>query len=145
RGAGNILGLEQSGHVSAIGFHLYCKLLKRTIKTMQGQIPSIITDTKIDFPYDARLPEDYVNEVGLRMEMYQRLGEAISLDEVEVIWAEMQDRFGPAPETAQWLYYMTRIRVQASLYGYTLVKLEKLSLTTEQQKDKQTITRKVLI
>jgi transcription-repair coupling factor (superfamily II helicase) len=136
RGAGNILGMEQSGHVSAIGFHLYCKMLKRTIRTMQGTIPSIISETKVEIPYDARLPEDYVNEAGLRMELYQRLGEAISHEELEAIWAEIQDRFGPPPLPAEWLYYMTRIRVYGSLHGYTLIKLEKLSLTTEKQKGK---------
>lgn len=145
RGAGNILGLEQSGHVSAIGFHLYCKLLKRTIQTLQGKIPSFITETKIEFPFDARLPEEYVNEVSLRMEMYQRFGEVLSLEDAEILWAELQDRFGPPPLPAQWLYYISRIRIYASRLGCTLLKLEKLSLTLEWQKGKQSTVRKVLI
>ncbi len=145
RGAGNILGMEQSGHVSAIGFHLYCKLLKRTIQTMQGKVPSIISDTKLEIPVDARLPEDYVNEVNLRMEIYQRLGEAISFEEVDMIWAELQDRFGPPPLAAEWLYHYTRLRVYGALKGYTLLKLEKMSLTSEQQKGKDTIIRKVML
>lgn len=145
RGAGNILGLEQSGHVSAIGFHLYCKLLKRTIQTLQGKIPSFITETKIEFPFDARLPEEYVNEVSLRMEMYQRFGEVLSLEDAEILWAELQDRFGPPPLPAQWLYYISRIRIYASRLGCTLLKLEKMSLTIEWQKGKQSTLRKVLI
>lgn len=145
RGAGNILGLEQSGHVSAIGFHLYCKLLKRTVQKLQGKIPPSVLDTKIEFPYDARLPEEYVNEVSLRMEMYQRFGEAMSLDEVEPIWAELQDRFGPPPLPAEWLYYITRIRIRASQAGCTLLKLDKLSLTVEKGKGGQPALRKVLI
>lgn len=144
RGAGDILGTEQSGHVSSIGFHLYCKLLKRTIQTLQGKIPSIITDSKIEFPIDARLPENYVNEVSLRMEIYQRLGEAFSWEEVDAIWGEVQDRFGPAPEPAQWLYHLTRIRVFAARHGYTLLKQEKLSLTIEKHKGKDSIIRKIL-
>ncbi len=145
RGAGNILGMEQSGHVSAIGFHLYCKLLKRTIQAMQGKIPTVVCDTKLEFPIDARLPEEYINEVSLRMEIYQRLGEAASFEEVDALWSELQDRFGPAPEPARWLYYLTRVRVYGALNGYTLLKYEKLSLTAEQQKGKQTTTRKVII
>lgn len=145
RGAGNILGMEQSGHVSTIGFHLYCKLLKRTIQAMQGKVPSVICETKLEIPVDARLPENYVNETHLRMEIYQRLGEAISLEEVDAIWAEIQDRFGPPPESAQWLYYLSRIRVYGALNGYTLMKLDKMSLSTEQQKGKQTISRKIMI
>lgn len=145
RGAGDLLGLDQSGHVSSIGFHLYCKLLKRTIQALQGKIPSVITDTKLEFPVDARLPEEYVNAINLRMEMYQRLGEAISWEDVDLIWEELKDRFGPPPEPAVWLYHLTRIRVIAALNGYTLVRLDKFSLTTEQHKGKQAEMRKVLI
>ncbi len=145
RGAGDILGTEQSGHVAAIGFHLYCKLLKRTIKTLEGKMPSIIADTKIEFPIDSRLPESYVNEVSLRMEIYQRLGEAFSLEEVDAIWAELADRFGVPPEPARWLYHLTRIRVFASLSGYTLLKFDKLSLHSEQKKGSQTICRQQLV
>lgn len=145
RGAGNILGFEQSGHVSSIGFHLYCKLLRRTIKALQGSIPSTVTDVKMEFPVDARLPEEYINEVGLRMEVYQRLGEAFSWDDVDLIWEELKDRFGAPPEPAQWLYHLTRIRVYAALNGFTLLKQDKLSLYTEQQKGKNQTVRKVLM
>lgn len=145
RGAGNILGLEQSGHVEAIGFHLYCKLLKRTIQMLQGKMPSVITDTKIDFPnIDARLPEEYVNEVSLRMEIYQRLGDAITFDDVDMLWDELKDRFGAPPETAVWLYHLTRIRVHAALNGFTLLKLDRLTLVLEQHKGKQMRTKRAL-
>ena len=111
---------------------------------MQGKIPSITTDTKVEFPVDARLPEEYINEISLRMEIYQRLGEALSWEEVDAVWAEVQDRFGTAPEPAQWLYHLTRIRVFASLNGYLLLKQEKLSLTIEKKKGKESVIRKVL-
>lgn len=145
RGAGNILGFEQSGHVSSIGFHLYCKMLKRAIKALQGKIPSTLTDVKMEFPMDARLPEEYINEVGLRMEVYQRLGEAFSWDEVEAIWEELRDRFGTPPEPALWLYHLTRIRVFGALHGYSLLKQEKLTLYTEQHKGKNHCVRKVIL
>lgn len=145
RGAGNILGYEQSGHVSSIGFHLYCKLLKRAIKALQGEIPSTVTDVKMEFPVDARLPEEYINEVGLRMEIYQRLGEAFTWEDIDVIWEEVKDRFGVPPEPALWLYHLTRIRVNAALKGYTLLKQDKLSLYTEQQKGKDQTVRKVML
>ncbi len=144
RGAGNILGLEQSGHVANIGFTLYCKLLKRTLDAMQGKGPTILCDTRLEFPIDARLPEEYIDAVSLRMEIYQRLGSATSLEELEGLWAELQDRFGTAPLPAIWLYYMTRLRVYCSAKGYLSVKLDKVALHTEQQKGKQTIVRKIL-
>lgn len=146
RGAGNILGIEQSGHVEAIGFHLYCKLLKRTLQALQGKIPSVIADVKIDFPMiDARLPEDYVNEVSLRMEIYQRLGDAIAFDDVDLIFDELKDRFGTPPEAVLWLYHITRIRVYAALHGFTLLKLDKVTLVLEQHKGKQTNTKRALL
>lgn len=145
RGAGNILGIEQSGHISAIGFHLYCKLLKRTILALQGKAPSIITDTKMEFTVDARLPEDYVNETSLRMEIYQRLGEAITFEDVDLIWDEVKDRFGIPPEPAEWLYYLTKLRVFASQQGYSLLRQDKISITAEKQKGKDVVTKKILI
>lgn len=145
RGAGDILGVEQSGHVSTIGFHLYCKLLKRTIQTLQGKLPSVITDVKLELPIDARLPEEYVNAVSLRMEIYQRLGEAISAEDVDLIWDELKDRFGPPPEPALWLYHMTKVRVHAARNGFTLIRLEKVTLTLEQHKGKQTNIKRLLI
>lgn len=146
RGAGDILGIEQSGHVNSIGFHLYCKLLKRTIKTLQGKVSSVIGDAKIELSIDARLPEEYVNETSLRMEIYQRLGEAVSWEEVDNVWEEIRDRFGSPPEPALWLYHMTRIRVYASLNGFNLIKQDKLSLIIEKNKGKEgMITRKLLM
>lgn len=145
RGAGNILGTEQSGQISSIGFHLYCKLLKRTMKTLQGKMPSVFIDTKIEIPVDARLPDTYVNEPSLRMEIYQRLGETTSLEEIDEIWTEIKDRFGKPPEPAQWLYHLTRVRVFAASHGVTLLKQDKVTLTIEKQTGKNTSTNKILM
>lgn len=144
RGAGDILGMEQSGHVSQIGFHLYCKLLKRTIDTMQGKAPSFSLETKVEIACDAKLPEYYVNDVGLRMELYQRLGDAITTEEVDGIWEEVKDRFGTPPEPALWLYHVSRIRVFASQQGYTLVKLESASLYYEKKSGNSLIQNRKL-
>lgn len=145
RGAGDILGTEQSGHVNSIGFYLYCKLLKRTIQALQGKAPAVMGDAKVEFLADARLPESYVNETTLRMEIYQRLGEALTWEEVDAIWEEIQDRFGAPPEEAKWLYVLSRLRVFASRNGITLIKQDKLSLTIERLKGKEPIMRKILM
>jgi transcription-repair coupling factor (superfamily II helicase) len=136
RGAGNILGTEQSGQISSIGFHLYCKLLKRTMRTLQGKENVGITDSKVEFPVDARLPVEYVNEVSLRMEIYQRFGDALSCEEAAQIWEELQDRFGPPPDPARWLYHLTRIRIFAAQKSISLLKLEKGVLLIEAEKKK---------
>lgn len=144
RGAGNILGLEQSGQVSTIGFHLYCKLLKKMILTLQGKMPSVVADTKVEFLNDARIPEDYISEAHIRMEIYQRLGEAYSPEDVEEIWEELKDRFGKPPEVAEWLYRLTRVRAFGAKHGFTLIRQEKVTLTVEKQTGKQQITKKIL-
>jgi len=139
RGAGDILGTEQSGHVSAIGFHLYCKMLKRTIDTLQGKIPVTLIDTKVDFPFDARLPDNYVNEPSLRMEIYHRLGEALTFEDIDDIWKEIKDRFGKPPMPVRWLYHMTRIRVYASQHYITSLKLDNTTLSIEYKQEKEII------
>jgi transcription-repair coupling factor (superfamily II helicase) len=136
RGAGNILGTEQSGQVSAVGFHLYCKMLKRTIEALQGKLPHGFIDTKVELPIDARLPGEYVNEAVLRMELYQRLGEAMTWEEVDALWRELKDRFGPPPMEAKHLFHLTRIRVYAARKGVSLLKWEKGFLTIEQKQGK---------
>ncbi len=136
RGAGDILGLQQSGQVSAIGFHLYCKLLKRAIDALKKKQPISFNETKMEFAYDARLPESYINEVSLRMELYHRLGEASTFGDVDELLAEMKDRFGEPPPPVIWLYHLTRIRAYAAANHFTLLKFNNLSFLAEQQMGK---------
>ena len=139
RGAGDILGIKQSGQISSIGFHLYCKLLKRTIESMKKkQAPNFI-ETKLEFSFDAKLPEEYISEPSLRMELYHRLGEATSDEETDTILKEMEDRFGPPPEEVIWLYHLTRIRIFASKLGYTLLKFERFTFKAERSKQMRSI------
>lgn len=143
RGAGDILGTEQSGHISAVGFYLYCKLLKRAIKALRGE-KRVETETKVEFLIDARLPQTYVEEVSLRMEFYQRFGDAATLQEIEELFKEMEDRFGKAPVEADYLYRLAKIRLFAGEKGITLIKQDRFSLTIERQKGGKTESRKVL-
>lgn len=145
RGAGDILGLQQSGQVSAIGFHLYCKLLKRAIDALKNQRPISFNETKLEFSFDARLPEGYISEVSLRMEIYHRLGEATNNSDVDELLSEMKDRFGEPPTPVIWLYHLTRIRVFASLHHFSLLKFSNLSLIAEQQLGKETKKQTILM
>ncbi|MCH9608869.1 MAG: Transcription-repair-coupling factor [Chlamydiales bacterium] len=146
RGAGNILGTEQSGHVQAIGFHFYCKLLKKAVNALKNkQSPHLFTDTKIEFPFDARLPNHYINDVSLRMELYQRLGDSDSTQEVDDLIEEISDRFGTLPKEVKWLQTLSRIRVFAHQNAFTLIKLTKTFLHAEQTHGKKKkITKKLL-
>ncbi len=136
RGAGDILGVQQSGQVAAIGFHLYCKLLKRAIDALKKERPISFHETKMEFPFDAKLPATYINEFSLRMEFYHRLGEATAFADVDALLVEMQDRFGPPPPSVMWLCHLTRIRAFAAANRFSLLKFNKMSLFAEQQKGK---------
>ena len=102
RGAGDILGTQQSGQVATIGFHLYCKLLKRAVDALHKKVVPDFCETKMEFSYDARLPEEYIAET-LRMEIYHRLGDAATQEQLDVLMEELQDRFGPPPAPVAWL------------------------------------------
>ncbi len=145
RGAGNILGLEQSGHVSRIGFTLYCRLLKRTIDRLQGKGPATLIETKIDFPFAARLPEAYIPEPNLRMEIYHRLGEATDEASVDLIFDELCDRFGRPSKEVIWLYRLTRLRVFAARRNILSLKMKGFTLAIELQKGKKKLDRTLII
>jgi len=146
RGAGNILGTEQSGHVEAVGFHLYCRLLKRTIKRLQAKKEPFLTDEcKIEFPFDARFPNNYVDDINLRMDLYQRLGDAETSEDVDALMGEVEDRFGPLPEQADYLGMLTRLRIFAQQNAFTKLKLTKMMLEAEQTHGQQKITKKILV
>ena len=131
RGAGDILGVQQSGHVSSIGFHLYCKLLKRTIEALKHEAPTTFLETRLEFNYDAKLSSTYIPDSSLRLEIYHRLGEATTYEEIDNIFAELKDRFGKPPNSVNWLYHMTRIRVFANKLNYTTLKFLTHTLATE--------------
>ncbi len=145
RGGGEILGVEQSGHISSIGFHLYCKLLKQTILVLQGKALKVICEIKMEFPQDAGLPEEYINATELRMEIYQRLGEALNKETVDQLFEEIKDRFGPLPKPAIWLFHLTRIKLYAADNKIIFLKFKNKILIAEQRQRKSNITRKIVI
>jgi len=145
RGAGDILGTEQSGQVSSIGFHLYCKLLRRTIEAMRKKVAFSFNETKMEFDFRAHFPESYIAESSLRMELYHRLGECSSLEEINAILAEIQDRFGPAPQEVIWLYHLTRVRFVASQLQFLLLKFDTKTLYAEKQTASEVVKKRLLL
>lgn len=138
RGAGDILGVKQSGQISNIGFHLYCKLLKKAISSLKDKKEASFIETKIEFPYAAFLPEDYVPHANLRMEIYYRLGETASSDQVDKIQDELVDRFGTVPSEVMELLNLTKIRIFANQNNFTYLKFGEITLLAERiQLDKK--------
>lgn len=137
RGAGDILGVQQSGQVSSIGFHLYCKMLKRAIDALKKKKTISFLETKMEFSFPANFPETYVNDVSLRMELYHRVGESTTFEEVDELLCELKDRFGKPPLPVLWLYHLARIRVFAQEHRFTLIKFGQLSFSAERQTGKE--------
>ncbi len=111
RGAGNLLGAEQSGHIAAVGIETYLKMLEETVAELKGEAPEEAPSVAIDLPVAASIPQDYVGDANLRMEIYRRLATAEEAE--EEILAELRDRFGPTPESVKSLIRMAALKRHA--------------------------------
>ena len=138
RGGGDVLGTRQHGHISAVGFDLYCRLLssavedlsKREMETAEGigesppgpvaPAPDAAGPT-IDLPLDALIPQDYVAEDSLRLGIYRRMASLGTIEEIEDIRRELQDRFGALTEETENLIYLLRLKVLATAAGVAIV------------------------
>ncbi len=117
RGAGNLLGVGQSGHIAAVGYDLYCQMVTEAVAELKGETPVEPAEVKIDLPFDANVPADYVPKEELRLEAYRRLAAVTTEAEVDDIRAEWQDRYGPLPETAEALLGVARLRAECARLG----------------------------
>jgi transcription-repair coupling factor (superfamily II helicase) len=113
RGAGNLLGAEQSGHIRAIGFDLYCQMLERTIREIKGETIEEDVNTQMDLGVDVRIPEEYISDMGQRLRIYKRVSSAPDERKLQEIRDELLDRYGPAPESVENLLEYARLRREA--------------------------------
>ncbi|HET6573163.1 MAG TPA: transcription-repair coupling factor, partial [Fimbriiglobus sp.] len=111
RGAGNILGAEQSGHIAAIGYELYCQILENAVRQLKQQPPRAAVEVNVDLPWPAFLPRDYVPAQKLRIEVYRRLARLRDARKLDDFRQELRDRYGPPPEPAEWLLRTTEVRL----------------------------------
>ena len=124
RGAGNLLGAAQSGHIHQVGLDLYSQLLQEAVRELeqeegQGSSGSNAADElpKMDLPLQARIPESYIDHLPTRMAIYQRLARLTQGQEVPVLRDELRDRFGPVPEEVENLFVIAELRIRASAVG----------------------------
>ncbi len=111
RGAGNLLGGEQSGHIADVGFDLYVRLVGEAVSDFRGEDEEQEPEMRIELPVDASLPRDYVESERLRLEMYKRLAEVRTDADIDELAAEMVDRYGPLPEPTRMLLAVARFRL----------------------------------
>ena len=127
RGAGNLLGESQSGHIAAVGYDLYCQMVTEAVGEMKGEPIHEPSDIRIDVPTDAYLPKDYVAKEELRLEAYRRLALVTDAEEVADIRNEWVDRYGPVPKPAEALLTVGLLRAECHRLG-----LNDLNITTLQ-------------
>jgi transcription-repair coupling factor (superfamily II helicase) len=111
RGAGNLLGAEQHGHIAAVGFDTYCRLLAEAVAELKGEPLAEERDVRLELPVRAFLPVEYLGEERLRLDLYRRISSARTEEELESLRAEAEDRFGPLPREAETLLDVARLRI----------------------------------
>jgi len=143
RGAGDLLGTRQHGHIQAVGFHLYTRLLAdavRRFRVSKGQIPKangkdstlrsgafdlpIAMPVNVDLPLAVGIPSDYIADQDLRLRLYRRIADLRDETEIDALTSEFNDRFGPLPEMVQNLFYQMRVKLRAEKAGLSAISWE---------------------
>ncbi len=131
RGAGTLLGVRQSGHISAVGFNLYCQLLAQAVENQKARLageveekPPRLPSPAIDLPLPAYIPEDYVTDLNTRLNLYQNLVKVGEVEQIEAIAQEFSDRFGALPPEIKNLLYAVRIKALAAKAGIESISTE---------------------
>ncbi len=123
RGAGNMLGAEQAGHIAGVGFDLYLRMVGEAVATFRGEDVEGPTELRLELPVDARIPESYIDSERLRLEAYQKLSTSATAtakdDQIDLVVDELVDRYGALPPEAEGLVAVARLRRRAAQAGLT--------------------------
>jgi transcription-repair coupling factor (superfamily II helicase) len=117
RGAGELLGTEQSGHVAAVGFELYLELLQEAVAEMSGQRRLAVRPVRVDARVDAYVPRDYIASEALRIDLHRRLALSETDDELRELHASLEDRYGPVPEPVENLFTIQEAKLKLARLG----------------------------
>jgi transcription-repair coupling factor (superfamily II helicase) len=124
RGAGNLLGGEQSGHVAAVGFDLYVKMIGEAVRELRGDGPAERAEVRVELPVDAHIPHDYITGERLRLEAYTRIASIDAVIDIAAVRDELTDRFGTVPAQVENLLAVARLRAIARQAGLTDITLQ---------------------
>jgi transcription-repair coupling factor (superfamily II helicase) len=123
RGAGELLGPKQHGHIAAVGFDLYCQTLERAVQELKGEVVAEARPVNLHLGVDIKIPEHYLPEAGDRLVVYKRLAAAHEAADVDRLQAETEDRFGRLPPAGRNLFDMGRLRILAESAGVKSIDL----------------------
>jgi len=119
RGAGNLLGGEQSGHIAGVGFDLYVRMIGEAVSELRDSGPAERPEVRVELPVNAHIPHEYVPGERLRLEAYTAIAAIDSDGDIAAVHAELADRYGPPPEPVLGLLAVARLRAQARRAGLT--------------------------
>jgi transcription-repair coupling factor (superfamily II helicase) len=119
RGAGNLLGGEQSGHIAGVGFDLYVRMVGEAVQAFRGDAPEEVPDVTIELPVDAHLPQSYIATERLRLEAYTKIAAAVDQPGLDAVATELIDRYGALPQEASALFDVAGFRNRARAVGLT--------------------------
>ena len=117
RGAGDLLGAEQSGHVAALGFELYVEMLAESVAELSGQRRTAARPVRIDARVDAYIPATYIGSEALKIDLHRRLALSESEDELRELHAATEDRYGPLPEPVENLFAIQEAKLKLARAG----------------------------
>jgi transcription-repair coupling factor (superfamily II helicase) len=124
RGAGNLLGTEQSGHIAAVGYELYCQLLEKAVRELKRQPARVSINVDIDLPITAFIPDDYVPDRKQKVDLYRRISRTSQFDEINELRQEMVDRFGEIPKPTMTMLKMRELKLEAAIWQIEAIFLE---------------------
>jgi transcription-repair coupling factor (superfamily II helicase) len=135
RGAGNMLGGEQSGHIEAIGFELYTQMLERAVREMKGEAAPDEADTQLNLGLNIRIPADYVPEENQRLQMYKRVARVETESQLADVAAELQDRYGPSPAAVRNLLDYASLKLLCMKVGVVAIERKRDFVTLKFRQD----------
>lgn len=121
RGAGNLLGAQQHGHMDAVGYDMYCRILKESVDEIQGNEPEEEINTQLDLQIDAYIPEKYIRDHNQRIDVYKQIAAVETEEDASDLTDELCDRFGDLPRTVRCLIEVARIKAAAKKLGVTML------------------------
>ena len=124
RGAGNVLGTQQSGHIAMVGYELYCQLLEASVRRLKHLPPKINADVDIELPGEAYIPRDYVPDMRLKIDLYRRLARSVGDEPIAEMRQEFLDRFGPLPECVERMLRLAQLKTEAAFWQLDQIHLE---------------------
>ncbi|HUD72739.1 MAG TPA: transcription-repair coupling factor, partial [Dongiaceae bacterium] len=147
RGAGNMLGGEQSGHIAAVGFDMYCNLLEAAVRELKGEAPAPETKVQINLGVDIRLPEEYIADFGDRLVLYKEIASAADAAALDRIQERARDVYGEPPPQAERLLALARLRIEADAVRVRSIDLNRggvqITFSSEAPPDPESIVRLV--